>query len=427
MALLAITTAAQGGLSADETAREDVAKHGVGEDYTVVAELPPGDAAGFFMAPSLAKLPSGNLVAAVPHGRAYSDGGKSLRSLRFFRSTDRGVTWQPICELPHDSCEPNLMVHGGKLHLLITPNGNNARPERSRFPRDGKWGLWVSSSDDEGVTWSPIRRVIAGPAGAGVAPVVHNTGGHTATAIRDGKLYVAVSHQFEKMGVACCRLEQGIDDPEAWRISAMVDLPIPRELEHAGFKGVTPMRVLEGNVVEIGGRLFVIARTIINGGGTAGIGGVFEVLDRPDGPLELKFVQLHPIPGGQLKFFIQHDENSKLYWMASNLTANPAFLVDDPSWQKAKQINTSKSDRRNLTLWYSLDALNWFPAGWIARAQGWTQSFHYPVMLIDGDDLILISRTGRSSGNQHDVDQATFHRIKNFRDRAVDLTPTFRE
>jgi hypothetical protein len=229
------------------------------------------------------------------------------------------------------------------------------------------------------------------------------------------------------MGIACCLLDQGILEPGAWRISAMVDLPIPKELEPTEFRGITPMRVLEGNVVEVGGRLLVIARTIINGGATAGMGGVFEVFDRPDEPLRLEFRQLHPIPGGQLKFFIQRDDQSKLYWMASNLTTNPAYLIDDGAWRKAKQINTSKSDRRLLTLWYSVDAMNWFPAGWIARARGWTQSFHYPVMLIDGDDLILISRTNRNSASQHDVDQATFHRVKDFRKLAVDLTPTFPE
>jgi len=241
-------------------------------------------------------------------------------------------------------------------------------------------------------------------------------------AIRDGRLYLSVSHQFEKMGVASCRLDQGILNPEAWRISEMVDLPIPAELAYESFKGVTPMRVLEGNVVEVSGRLLIIARAIINGGGTANMGAVFEILDRPDEPLRLRFLQLNPIPGGQLKFFIQY-----LYWMASNLSANPAFLVDDEAWRKARELNASKSDRRSLTLWYSLDSLNWFPAGWVARAQGWTQSFHYPVMLIDGDDLILVSRTGRNSGNQHDVDMATFHRIKDFRKLAVDLTPTFPE
>jgi len=396
-------------------------------DYGIVAQLPPTNAEGFFMAPSLAKLAGGNLIAAVPHGQTYPDGGKSLRSLRFFRSTDRGLTWKQVSELPHDSCEPNLLVYKERLYLLVTPNGNNAKPQRSNFPRDGKWGLWASVSDDEGATWSPIKRVIEGPAAPGEPATVLNTGGQTAMAIRDGRLYLSVSHQFEKMGVASCRLDQGILNPEAWRISEMVDLPIPAELAYESFKGVTPMRVLEGNVVEVSGRLLIIARAIINGGGTANMGAVFEILDRPDEPLRLRFLQLNPIPGGQLKFFIQYDAASRLYWMASNLSANPAFLVDDEAWRKARELNASKSDRRSLTLWYSLDSLNWFPAGWVARAQGWTQSFHYPVMLIDGDDLILVSRTGRNSGNQHDVDMATFHRIKDFRKLAVDLTPTFPE
>ncbi len=124
-----------------------------------------------------------------------------------------------------------------------------------------------------------------------------------------------------------------------------------------------------------------------------------------------------------MKFFIQYDEPSRLYWMAANLPCNPAFLIEDEAWLKAKGINATTTDRRSLLLWYSLDSLNWFPAGWIAKAKGWTQSFHYPVMLIDGDDIILVSRTGRDSGNQHDVDMVTFHRIKHFRDMAAELTP----
>ena len=89
-----------------------------GNDYRIITRLAPNKAEGYFMAPSLARLPNGALVAAAPHGLPYPDGGKSLRSLRFFRSTDGGSTWNPVCELPHDSCEPNLLAHDGRLYLI---------------------------------------------------------------------------------------------------------------------------------------------------------------------------------------------------------------------------------------------------------------------------------------------------------------------
>lgn len=394
-------------------------------NYSVVAQLPPNKAEGYFMAPSLAKLPNGTLVAAAPLGLAYPDGGQSLRSLRFYRSTDGGSSWKQVSELPHDSCEPNLFVHQGRLYLLITPNQNNSKLERSNFPRDGKWGVWVSVSDDEGVTWSPIKRVIEGPATPGQPAPQHGTGGQTAMLLREGRLYLSVSDNFERMAAVSCRLDQGILDPQAWKTSEMVEMPIPSELVHKLFKGASAMRVLEGNVVEVSGRLLVIARAIINGGGTANMGAVFEILDRLGEPLRLEFLQFYPIPGGQMKFYIQHDEQSALYWMASNLPSNSTFLVANEAWSRAKKTNPWETDRRSLTLWYSVDSLNWFPAGWVARTQDWTQAFHYPVMLIDGEDLILVSRTGRDSGNQHDVDMVTFHRVRRFRDLAVDLTPTF--
>ena len=59
------------------------------------------------------------------------------------------------------------------------------------------------------------------------------------------------------------------------------------------------------------------------------------------------------------------------------------------------------------------------------KADAWAQSFMYPVLVIDGDDLLVIARTARHSGNFHDVDLATFHRIRDFRNLAVDLIPEF--
>jgi hypothetical protein len=67
--------------------------------------------------------------------------------------------------------------------------------------------------------------------------------------------------------------------------------------------------------------------------------------------------------------------------------------------------------------------LNWLPACSIAKAEKMTQSFMYPSMVIDGDDIALLSRTGRDSGDYHDADLATFHRVRNFRSLAMDIRP----
>jgi hypothetical protein len=185
------------------------------------------------------------------------------------------------------------------------------------------------------------------------------------------------------------------------------------------------MRCLEGNVVNVGGRLLVIARAVINRYATANMAAVFDVT-REGRTLKLTFTQLYPVPGGQCKFHIVWDERSQLFWMASNYPTNSLGLYSDPelklppgkpAWQSLRE------DRRLLMLSYSLDALNWLPACSIAKAEKMTQSFMYPSMVIDGDDITLLSRTGRDSGDYHDADLATFHRVRNFRSLAMDIRP----
>ena len=76
-----------------------------------------------------------------------------------------------------------------------------------------------------------------------------------------------------------------------------------------------------------------------------------------------------------------------------------------------------------LFLFYSRDALNWFPAGCVAKMPGLSQSFMYPGAAVDGDGIALISRTSQNGRNQHDADLCTFHRIRDFRTLAMDLRP----
>ena len=43
--------------------------------------------------------------------------------------------------------------------------------------------------------------------------------------------------------------------------------------------------------------------------------------------------------------------------------------------------------------------------------------------LIDGQDLLIVSRTSRNGRDQHDNDLITFHRFPDFRSLALNLFP----
>ena len=72
---------------------------------------------------------------------------------------------------------------------------------------------------------------------------------------------------------------------------------------------------------------------------------------------------------------------------------------------------------------YGVDALNWFPAGCVARWPSPAQAFNYTSPLIDGNDLLIASRTSRNGRDQHDNDLITFHRLPDFRSLALNLFP----
>ena len=108
--------------------------------------------------------------------------------------------------------------------------------------------------------------------------------------------------------------------------------------------------------------------------------------------------------------------------MLSNLVTNSQDLLGwGDRWRKS-QHGPPGNERRWLFLHYSIDCLNWFPAGCVAR---WSddiyKNFMYPSVVVDGEDLVVLSRTSKESGDQHDADLCTVHRVNNFRSLAMDL------
>lgn len=397
--LSALPQAISGTSRAAENVGSGRPKDFLGREYTTVFQVP--DPSRFVHDPGLVRLPGGRMLATVPswpRNQHFENDSENL--LKIMASDDGGETWRLLCELPYAEATP--FMHDGQLYCFVQH-------------RQHVSVSFITSADD-GRSWSAPVEVLVG----------RYWNCSSAMAVKNRRLYWTMSEGFEKVCAVRCDLDQGIMNPKAWTASAMVDLPIPREVVTGTFDNAGgTMRCLEGNAVCIGGRLRILARPVINHYATANMAAIFDISE-PGDKLELTFTQLSALPGGQCKFYILYDEPSQLFWMASNLPANTQDLIHA---QGQDQVHYSKAwfspreDRRFLTLSYSLDTLNWFPAGWIAAAEKVTQSFMYPSMQVDGDDLVILSRTARDSGHYHDADLATFHRIRNFRSQAIDIRP----
>ncbi len=138
--------------------------------------------------------------------------------------------------------------------------------------------------------------------------------------------------------------------------------------------------------------------------------------------VRLSFTQYHPMPCGNRKFCVIWDKASGLFWATTNPSVNSQELVDW-SGMRVKNKGYKGGYRRFLMLYYSLDGLNWMQAGCVAQAARLWQSFSYPALTVDGQDLGIIARSNINGPNPHDADGATFHRVKNFRELAMNLHP----
>jgi hypothetical protein len=394
------------------------------QNYSLVYRV--SDADHFIHDPGMTVLPDGCYVVTSPvWSRKINDTPKTADDINWaprvrkgeklvvLKSYDKGNSWKEIAVLPYSDATP--FVYDNKLYMFC-----------QKYQHEG---LYFTVSNDGGSKWEDAVKVLDRP--------LWNV--QNGTVIKNGKLYWAFDEalgngqKYKKLTVAVCDLSRGIMNPGAWRATESIGVPrIPDEIvsgvENIGWTdnwlgGEDRFGLLEPNVVEAGGRLYVIARMVIDEYATANMCAVFELYDEKN-IFCLKFRQYYSLPGGQCKFNIIKDDVGGMFWMASNLATNAQNLIDYKKIIDSTEfMGGPGNERRLLTLWYSLDALHWIPAGIIAMAKYITQSFMYPSICIDGDDIVLLSRSSIDSSVQHDADADTFHRIKNFRDLALDLTP----
>ena len=377
------------------------------QDFVAAARV-PDHTRFFFHDPNLGRLSDGTLVIAAPQWPR--PGVRARRELRISRSGDGGGSWQELDTLPYQEGIPFEL--DGELLMFVQEESH----------RD----VQIVASSDRGVTWSDPSTVLEGP--------LWNIS--TARVVRGDRIFWAVDRDLPGVGhggktMLTCDRSRSPLDPAAWSVSNVVELPgLPAALTRnlyprGGDPRVFPywsgdFKWLEPNTVDVAGRIRVFARTVIDQYASAHLA---AILDYDEEENRLSFTQLAAWPGGQCKFFILPDEEHRRYWMLGNLVTNSQDLLGwGPRLRESGYHGGPGNERRWLFLHYSIDCLNWFPAGCVARwPDSVLRSFMYPSAAVDGDDLVVLSRSTRDSGDQHDADLCTIHRVRDFRTLAMDL------
>ena len=406
-------------------------KH-LADEYVTVVESPDPEHVWCY-SPGLLRLESGRIIATMDFGGAGvkdMDGAcrryprSDLYSTgRVFLSDDGGETWrQTAAALPMLCMRP--FAAGDAVYVI-------------GFCQD----LGIARSDDGGETWSEMRLLSHGQ---------YWLQGPCNVWYENGCVYLVMERLTKREGWPVCasapvlmrgRVEDDLTDLSSWTFASelvfeeqidqdrFVDFGIPFYPDvKDGYMAGIRCGWLETNVVRLkkkndmfydpSGRtfhLFMRAWT-----GLTWTGAIAKVVEKEDGSMETlletapsgrRMVFVNIPGGGQSKFHILYDERSKTYWLISNqfIDGMVNFNLMTPNERKGY-------DRSRLALYYSYNCFDWIFAGIVAAGNSLKESRSYASMQFDGEDLIVLSRTGDNDTlNGHDTNRITFHRIRDFR------------
>ena len=373
----------------------------------VIAESPAPDSV-FLYTPGIVEGFDGRLVVSVDYGGpgtsildgSRSDFGdyKSGNQIRVLLSDDNGKTWRETsARIPmmHE-----ILFKAGKSLYMIGHSGR----------------LLITRSDDNGETWSD-------PSVLCPEPRWHQS--CTPVDIHDGKVtlvyekWVSDGHPWPGVGPVLmqAKVDDDLTEASSWKFS---DLYNPDEDMEASRPSGIPLTdpgkagILETNVIRVyneknpfydpsGKSVVLMMRASV---GLPDIGVMMRGVEKPDGSLAVEKLTKNGremffahIPGADLKFYVVYDPESHLYWLLHS------------------QMDGRMNYRRRLALSYSPDLLKWTLAGLVAVGPADNAARHYASMIIHGDDLLIVSRSGdERARNSHDGNLVTFHRVKDFRD-----------
>jgi len=385
--------------------------------------------------PGLALCPNGRIIATMDLG------GSGLKRLPkpkvgagrgiVFTSDDHGKTWTYRTNFPFLHARP--FVAGGALYVL-----------------GHRGDIAVIRSDDWGETWSePVELTTDQRWHQSACNVIYAKGCVYLVMERrmGGKVRCwAVSELAPVLMRA--KVDDDLTKRESWTFAT--ELPfheaVPdKELEWFGVpffpafypecfhpalrRGCAPTGWLEANVVRFvdpdhywfdpkGNTFHIWMRAHT---GTTNLAAICKVVEKDDGSMETmletvpsgKKVVFVPCPGGQMRFHVLYDEKTKLYWLLSSQSTDSMTRADR---LPKERYNLPNNERHRLQLHFSRNCVDWCFAGLVAVGASPKRSRHYASMIIDGEDLHVLSRSGdKDAASAHDGNIITFHTIKRFR------------
>ncbi len=416
------------------------------QDYVAVGTSPDSLGKPFYT-PSIIRLESGRLLAAYEIGGDQRLENKPWAVISI--SDDGDLTWTVSgrTRITHG----RLFQSGDAIYYL----GHSAKLLGSK-PEDRSGDLRIIRSTDNGQTWGQAVNLTKDQMWHQSACNVWHANGHVYL-VMERRVSTHIEGWFVgELAPILMRAPEGADltRPGSWTYASELsfdsiipgykqnDMPLslmgipfykqnyPSYTEVAPDRYFSPMGWLEANVVQIMDpnhywydptghtfHLFMRANT-----GRTGYAALAKVVEHPDGTMTTRLetaptgeeLLYLPFPGGQMRFHVLYDEQTRLYWLLGSQATDSMTRADR---LPPDRYGTPDNERHRLVLHFSRNMVDWCFAGVVAIGPTYKQSRHYASMDIDGEDLVILSRSGNSHAKSaHDGNMITFHRVKNFRD-----------